>query len=174
MVPRGSDSSLAPSRYEAKHFPHVHGSSARGIGVMLRSQRNAWIHALATVTVCVMGFLFGLSRADWCWIVLAVVAVWTAEALNTALEFLTDIASPTFHPIAGKAKDVAAGAVTKTFAMSIGETSDDSQKEFANASPRKCVPANRRDAVPPDAELQFVRAYHAQPGSPVSVAERWR
>jgi diacylglycerol kinase (ATP) len=78
---------------------------------MLRSQRNAWIHALATVTVCVAGFLFGLSRPDWCWIVLAVVAVWTAEALNTALEFLTDIASPTFHPIAGKAKDVAAGAV---------------------------------------------------------------
>ena len=85
--------------------------AARGIGVMLRSQRNAWIHALATVTVCIAGFLFGLSRPDWCWIVLAVMAVWTAEALNTALEFLTDIASPTFHPIAGKAKDVAAGAV---------------------------------------------------------------
>ena len=64
--------------------------AARGIGVMLRSQRNAWIHALATVTVCVIGFLFGLSRSDWCWIVLAVMAVWTAEALNTALEFLTD------------------------------------------------------------------------------------
>jgi diacylglycerol kinase len=39
------------------------------------------------------------------------VAVGTAEVLNTAVEFLTDVASPTFHPIAGKAKDVAAGAV---------------------------------------------------------------
>lgn len=38
-------------------------------------------------------------------------AVWTAEALNTAFEFLTDVASPEFHPLAGKAKDVAAGAV---------------------------------------------------------------
>jgi diacylglycerol kinase len=37
--------------------------------------------------------------------------VWTAEALNTAFEFLTDVASPDFHPIAEKAKDVAAGAV---------------------------------------------------------------
>ena len=36
---------------------------------------------------------------------------WTAEALNTAFEFLTDVASPTFHPLAEKAKDVAAGAV---------------------------------------------------------------
>jgi diacylglycerol kinase (ATP) len=78
---------------------------------MLRSQRNAWVHAVATVTVCLSGFLLRLSAADWCWIVLAIVTVWTAEALNTALEFLTDIASPRFDPIAGKAKDVAAGAV---------------------------------------------------------------
>ncbi len=55
--------------------------------------------------------LFQLSRTEWCIIVLAVVAVWTAEALNTAFEFLTDVASPEFHPLAGKAKDVAAGAV---------------------------------------------------------------
>ena len=78
---------------------------------MLRSQRNAWIHGLATVIVCITGFLFELTTPEWCWTVLAIVAVWTAEALNTALEFLTDVASPTFHPLAGKAKDVAAGAV---------------------------------------------------------------
>jgi diacylglycerol kinase (ATP) len=71
---------------------------------MLRSQRNAWIHAVATVIVCIIGFLFGLPTPEWCWIVLAIVAVWTAEALNTALEFLTDVASPTFDPIAGKPK----------------------------------------------------------------------
>lgn len=78
---------------------------------MIRSQHNAWIHALATVAVLVLGLIFGLSTADWCWIVLAVVGVWTAEALNTAFEFLTDVASPNFHPVAGTAKDVAAGAV---------------------------------------------------------------
>jgi diacylglycerol kinase len=83
----------------------------RGIAVMLRSQQNAWIHASATVAVCAAGLFFGLSRAEWCWIVLALVAVWTAEALNTALEFLTDVAAPEFHPTAGHAKDVAAGAV---------------------------------------------------------------
>jgi hypothetical protein len=51
------------------------------------------------------------TRFEWCWIVLAIVSVWTAETLNTAFEFLTDVASPEFHPLAGKAKDVAAGAV---------------------------------------------------------------
>jgi diacylglycerol kinase (ATP) len=82
-----------------------------GIAVMLRSQQNAWIHAVATIVVVVAGIFFRISQMEWCWIVLAIVAVWTAEALNTALEFLTDIASPEFHPIAGQAKDVAAGAV---------------------------------------------------------------
>jgi diacylglycerol kinase len=81
---------------------------------MVASQQNAWIHAMATVAVGVLGLAVGLSTADWCWIVLAVVAVWTAEALNTALELLTDLASPAFHPLAGQAKDVAAGAVLMT------------------------------------------------------------
>ena len=83
----------------------------RGIAVMLRSQQNAWIHAVATVVVTGLGLALRLSTAEWCWIVLAIVAVWTAEALNTAFEFLTDVASPAFHPLAGQAKDVAAGAV---------------------------------------------------------------
>jgi diacylglycerol kinase (ATP) len=78
---------------------------------MIASQQNAWIHAVATAVVTIAGLMVRLSTADWCWIVLAVVAVWTSEALNTAFEFLTDVASPAFHPLAGKAKDVAAGAV---------------------------------------------------------------
>jgi diacylglycerol kinase (ATP) len=82
-----------------------------GIGTMLKSQQNAWVHALATVAVVVAGFLFGVSAAEWCWLVLAMMTVWTAESLNTAFEFLADVASPKFHPLVKKSKDVAAGAV---------------------------------------------------------------
>ena len=82
-----------------------------GIWTMLKSQQNAWIHAFATVVVVAAGFVFGISPAEWCWLVLAIIAVWMAEALNTALEFLADVASPEFHPLVKKAKDVAAGAV---------------------------------------------------------------
>jgi len=85
-----------------------------GIRVMICSQQNAWIHSLATVTVIIFGIYFGLTKSEWCWIVLAAISVWTAEALNTAFEFLTDVASPEFHPLAAKAKDVAAGAVLIT------------------------------------------------------------
>ena len=85
-----------------------------GIGIMLHSQQNAWIHAFATVVVIIFGINFNLTNFEWCWIILAAISVWTAEALNTAFEFLTDVASPDFHPLAAKAKDVAAGAVLIT------------------------------------------------------------
>jgi diacylglycerol kinase len=106
-MPEGEDLSFTGRLRSARY-------ALQGVAVMLRSQHNAWIHAAATVIVIALGLACGLSTAEWCWIVLAIVAVWTAEALNTAIELLTDVASPAFHPIAGKAKDVAAGAVLIT------------------------------------------------------------
>lgn len=85
-----------------------------GILRMIRCQHNAWIHAAATAIVIAVAFLFQVSAADWCWIILAISIVWTAETLNTAFEFLADAASPEFHPLVRDAKDVAAGAVLVT------------------------------------------------------------
>ena len=82
-----------------------------GFASMLRSQHNAWIHGMATVLVVVAGWVWQVSTMDWCLLVIAMVGVWTAEALNTALEFLADVASPDFHPLVEKAKDVAAAGV---------------------------------------------------------------
>ena len=87
------------------------GYAFQGIWIMLKSQHNAWVHAAASVCVIVAGFIFHLTSPEWCWIVLAIVSVWMAEALNTAFEFLCDVASPEFHPLVKKSKDVSAGAV---------------------------------------------------------------
>jgi len=94
----------------------------RGLGVMLASQHNAWLHAACTVAVVVVGLVWRLSALEWCALISAIVAVWVAEGLNTALELLADAAKPEFHPLIGKAKDVAAGAVllTATGAVVIG------------------------------------------------------
>jgi diacylglycerol kinase len=85
-----------------------------GICRMICCQHNAWIHAAVTLVVIGAGLFFDLSPREWCWIILALVTVWTAEALNTAFEFLADAASPEFHPLVRDAKDVAAGAVLIT------------------------------------------------------------
>ena len=85
--------------------------AARGVVLLLRSQRNAQIHAAITVAVAAIGFWLDLSAMEWCWIVLAIMAVWTAEGLNTAVELLSDAVTREPDPLIGNAKDVAAGAV---------------------------------------------------------------
>ena len=85
-----------------------------GLFHLLRSQHNAWIHTFITVLVVLAGLCFRLTAAEWCWIVLATTLVWTAEALNTAIELLADATTKEFHPLIGQAKDVAAGAVLLT------------------------------------------------------------
>ena len=87
------------------------GPAFRGLKVLLQTQHNARIHALATVLAVVAGALLGISPAEWALIALAVVCVWATEALNTSIESLVDLVSPELHPLAAKAKDVAAGAV---------------------------------------------------------------
>lgn len=85
--------------------------AGRGIRTMVQTQHNAWLHAVATLGVVAAGLIFGLTRLEWFVLVLAIVSVWMAESFNTAFEFLCDVASPAFHPLVEKAKDVAAGAV---------------------------------------------------------------
>ncbi len=83
----------------------------RGLGTLLATQWNARIHVAAAALAVLLGFLWGLARWEWCAVLLSIALVLVSEALNTALEFLVDLASPGIHPLAGKAKDVAAGAV---------------------------------------------------------------
>lgn len=78
---------------------------------VLRTQRNAWIHALASVLVLALGLWLGLAAHDWALIVMAVALVWMAEFINTALEAVVDLASPQYHPLARVGKDVGAAAV---------------------------------------------------------------
>lgn len=90
------------------------GHALRGLKVLLQTQQNARLHALATVMVVVAGALLRISPAEWALIALAAVCVWATEALNTSIEFLVDLVSSERHPLAAKAKDVAAGAVLVT------------------------------------------------------------
>lgn len=85
--------------------------AAQGIWTLFNTQPNARIHLFILVIVVIAGRWSGISRLEWLILVLTFGLVLVAEAMNTALEFLTDLASPDHHPLAGKAKDVAAGAV---------------------------------------------------------------
>jgi len=85
--------------------------AAAGIVLLLKTQRNARIHAVATVVVLGLGVWLPLSVWQWRWIALAVALVWVAEALNTAIEVLADALVHGSDPLVGRAKDAAAGGV---------------------------------------------------------------
>ena len=82
-----------------------------GAWFILRSQQNAWVHALATVLVVVLCALLVDDATGWALVLLAVAGVWLAEAFNTALEVVSDIIQPEYSPTIRVAKDIGAGAV---------------------------------------------------------------
>ncbi|MBK8192928.1 MAG: diacylglycerol kinase family protein [Lewinellaceae bacterium] len=83
----------------------------RGLADLFRRQPNARIHGVAAVAVIGAGMFLHISRVEWVALVLCITLVVALEAVNTALEYLTDLVSPDYHPLAGKAKDMAAAAV---------------------------------------------------------------
>ena len=87
------------------------GYAFAGLGFMLRTQHNAWIHLVATVAVVVLSTALRISAADWRWIILAIFLVWGAEAFNTAVEYVCDMVSPERNIVVKRAKDIAAGSV---------------------------------------------------------------
>lgn len=78
---------------------------------VIRTQRNAWIHAVVSVLVIMLSIWLQLGLQDWAIIFLAIALVWTAEFLNTALEAVVDLASPQQHQLAKVGKDIGAAAV---------------------------------------------------------------
>ena len=83
----------------------------RGITALLRSEVHARIHLVATIVVLYLGWWLDISAGEWIAIVLAIGIVWVAEALNTAIEYVADLAHPDEHPEVKKLKDLAAAAV---------------------------------------------------------------
>jgi diacylglycerol kinase len=82
-----------------------------GWGYVIRTQRNAWIHALASILTLLFAAWLQVAYLDWAVLILTIALVWTAEFINTALEAVVDLASPDQHPLAKVGKDVGAAAV---------------------------------------------------------------
>lgn len=83
----------------------------QGWWYVIRTQRNAWLHTLASILVLGVSIWLKLDRLEWVLIIIAVAFVWTAEFFNTALEVLVDLETKESHPLAKVSKDVGAAAV---------------------------------------------------------------
>jgi diacylglycerol kinase len=98
-------------RYFFVSRAHAFRHAFRGWWFVIRTQRNAWLHAVITTLVILVGWWLHISMSNWAVLLLTIALVWTAEFINTALEAVVDLASPQQHPLAKVGKDVGAAAV---------------------------------------------------------------
>ncbi len=94
-------------RKEIKSFGHAF----RGIGAALASETHLKIHVAILLLVVAFGIWLQISITEWLICLICFGGVISAELFNTAIESIVDLVSPEIHPLAGRAKDVAAGAV---------------------------------------------------------------
>lgn len=83
----------------------------KGIRSFVYQEHNVWIHLTIALLAIIAGFIFNIQRLEWVAIILCIGMVIAAEAFNTAIERLVNLASPEWHLLAGQVKDIAAGAV---------------------------------------------------------------
>lgn len=82
-----------------------------GLRTLLAAGRNARIQAGAGLAAVVLAAVLGLSRVEWAILALTIAAVLSLEAVNSAIETVVDLVTLEDHPLAKRAKDLAAGAV---------------------------------------------------------------
>lgn len=87
------------------------GYAFKGVVYAAATQLNFRIHLVATILAVFLGYALTISVNEWQWIILCIAIVLMAELFNTAIEMLTDLVSPEYNKIAGRVKDMGAGAV---------------------------------------------------------------
>ena len=85
--------------------------AGRGVWFCIRPERNFRVHMAVAAYVLLLAPYFSLSRGEWAALLAVVALVLAAEAVNTAVEQVVNLASPRRRTRARVAKDVAAGAV---------------------------------------------------------------
>lgn len=84
--------------------------AVKGIQIFLE-EKHIKVHAVIAVLVVIAGLMFKITIAEWLMCLFLIGLVIGFEIINTAIENLVNLVSPDYHPLAGKVKDLAAGAV---------------------------------------------------------------
>src|ERR1044072_9003314 len=87
------------------------GYALKGIYAAIKEQRNLKIQLSIALAVVAAGIYFDISTTEWCIVLLTIALVVRLEMINSAIEDLVNLITQEHHPLAGKIKDIAAGAV---------------------------------------------------------------
>ena len=114
-----------PTRYKPFSVKRLFDSfdhAIRGVSFLLKSEQNARVHAVITITVGVLAYILEVSRVECAILFMAVILVFAIEIINTAIEKVFDVCHPENHRLIKAAKDAMAGAVliSATIAFGVG------------------------------------------------------
>lgn len=83
----------------------------QGIVYVVRVERNARFHLVIAILTLLLAVMLGVSNAELAAIFFAIIVVFVAEVINTAIEKTLDIIEPKHSEDVRIIKDIAAGAV---------------------------------------------------------------
>ncbi len=93
----------------------------------LNGVRQAWIEGtnvrlmvLLAYGILLLAAWLGIRAIEAAILMLAISSVFVAEMINTSIETVVDMVTKDYHPLARKAKDIAAGGVLAASVISIG------------------------------------------------------
>jgi len=90
-----------------------------GIWYGIDGQLNFKVQIGVAAIVIGAGFLFDITAIEWCIILICIGMVLGLEMLNSAIESLVDLVTLERQPLAGRIKDIAAGAVLLVSVISL-------------------------------------------------------
>ena len=97
-------------------FLRSFGYAMEGFRTAVTTERNIKVQLFVGVAAVVAGVLLHIDALSWVLIVLCIGLVLFAELVNTSIEEIVDLATQELHPLAKRAKDIAAASV---FTLSI-------------------------------------------------------
>lgn len=100
--------------YRRPGFRRSLSQAWRGVMYTVKTQKHVQFHVVAGISVLLFAWWSKVTRFEWLILILAIASVISAEVMNSAIETVVDMVQPNYHPLAGIAKDVAAGAVLVT------------------------------------------------------------
>ena len=98
-------------KIDNKRLINSFGYAFEGIKQAYLGEQNMRIHFFMASLVIIFGFFLKISYMEWLVCLLLIGLVIMAEFINTAVEYVVDLASPKIHPLAKAAKDTASAGV---------------------------------------------------------------
>ncbi|WP_413380136.1 diacylglycerol kinase family protein [Alkalihalobacillus sp. 1P02AB] len=94
-----------------KRFLRSFGYACQGLKHVVKNEQNMQIHLVIAATTLMAAWILSFSLTSWMILLLVIAGMFSMEIMNTAVERTVDMITDDYHPLAKRAKDIAAAAV---------------------------------------------------------------